>query len=73
MAHKGIDSVFLHYGIRKEDMELIEQSCNESGIDSEWLKEDVLKPFHEERNNQNVVEEKKVAKILKKAIKNIQQ
>lgn len=73
MANKGIDSVFLHYGIRKEDMELIEQACNDCEIDSEWLKEEVLKPFHEERNNQNVVEEKKVAKILKKALKNIQQ
>ena len=68
---KGIDSTFLHYGVRKEDMALIEQSCQDSGIDSEWLKENLLKPYNEERNNQNFVEEKKLAKILKKALKNL--
>jgi len=68
---KGIDSTFLHFGVRKEDMALIEQSCQETDIDAEWLKEYILKPYNEERNNQNVVEEKKLAKIVKKALKNL--
>lgn len=68
---KGLDSIFLHYGVRKEDMALIEQSCRDNDIDENWLKEYILKPYNEERNNQNVVEEKKLMKILKKAIKNI--
>ena len=68
---KGIDSTFLHFGVRKEDMALIEQSCQEADIDAEWLKEYILKPYNEERNNQNVVEEKKLAKIAEKALKNL--
>lgn len=52
-------------------MALIEQSCQESGIEAEWLKENLLKPYNEERNNQNVVEEKKLAKIVRKALKNL--
>lgn len=68
---KGIDSTFLHYGVRREDLALIEQSCEDSGINAEWLKENILKPYNEERNNQNVVEEKKLTKILKKALKNL--
>ena len=70
---KGIDGVFLHYGVRKEDMQLIEQSCKEYGIDVEWLKEYVLRPYNEERNNQGVesVDDKKLNKVLKKALKNI--
>lgn len=68
---KGLDRVFLHYGVRKEDMALIEQSCRDNDIDEEWLKEHILKPYNEERNNQNVVEEKKLMKILKKALKNV--
>ena len=68
---KGIDSTFLHYGVRKEDMALIEQSCQDLDIDAEWLKDNILKPYNEERNNQNVVEEKKLVKILKKALKNL--
>ena len=54
-------------------MQLIEQQCFENDIDAEWLKEYVLKPYNEERNNQGVltVDDKKLAKILKKALKNI--
>ena len=65
---KGIDSTFLHYGVRNEDMSLIEQACQDSDINTEWLKEQILKPYNEERNNQNFVEEKKLTKILKKGI-----
>lgn len=70
---KGIDGVFLHYGVRKDDMELIAQACQDNDIDLEWLKEYVLKPYNEERTSQGaqIVEEKKLAKILKKALKNI--
>lgn len=68
---KGIDSTFLHYGVRNEDMSLIEQACQDSDINTEWLKEQILKPYNEERNNQNFVEEKKLTKILKKALRNV--
>lgn len=68
---KGIDSTFLHFGVRKEDMALIEQFCQESSIDAEWLKEYLLKPYNEERCNQNVEEDKVLAKIVKKALKNL--
>lgn len=71
MARKGIDSTLLHYGVRTEDMPLIEQVCEDSNINPEWLKEHILKPYSEERNNQNFVEEKKLVKILKKALKNL--
>ena len=71
MARKGIDSTFLYYGVRTEDMALIEQACQDSDINTEWLKEQILKPYNEERNNQNFVEEKKLTKILKKALKNV--
>jgi hypothetical protein len=52
-------------------MALIEQSCQDVDIDVEWLKDNILKPYNEERNNQNVVEEKKLVKLLKKALKNL--
>lgn len=49
---KSLDRTFLNYGIRQEDMQLIESACQSEGIDAEWLKDYILKPFHEERNNQ---------------------
>ena len=68
---KSLDSTFLHYGVRKEDMELIEQACQTNDIDPEWFKEFILKAYNDERNNQNFVEERKRTRILKTALKNL--
>ena len=70
---KSLDRTFLNYGIRQEDMLLIESACQTEGIDADWLKDCIHKPYQEERNNQNEsnLEEKKVLKILKKALKEI--
>ena len=68
---KGLDRCFLHYGIKQEDMNIIEQTCIDSDIDAEWVKENILKPYQDEKNNQNFVEEKKLAKIMKQALKHI--
>ena len=70
---KGLDRTFLNYGIREDDMMLIESACQSEGIDADWLKDCILKPFQDERNNQNEanLDERKVARILKKALKEI--
>ena len=72
MSHsKSLDATFLHYGVKKEDMELIEQTCQTNDIDIEWFKEYILKAYNNERNNQNFVEEIKRKRILKTALKNL--
>lgn len=70
---KGLDRTFLNYGVRQDDMALIENACQSEGIDADWLKDYILKPFQEERNNQKEtnLDEKKVMRILKKALKEI--
>ena len=70
---KSLDRTFLNYGIRQEDMQLIESACQSEGIDADWMKDCILKPFHDERNNQNEpnLEDKKVTRTLKKALKEI--
>lgn len=71
MAHKSIDSTFLHYGVQKSDMEIIEQACRDHEIDQQWLKDEILKPYNDLRNSSNSIDEKKIAKLVKKAIKSI--
>lgn len=68
---KTLDRTFLHYGVKQEDMELIEQACQTDDIDAEWFKEYILKAYNDERNNQNFVEERKRTRILKTALKNL--
>ena len=67
---KGLDRCFLHYGIRQEDMDIIEQACKSAEIDADWMKEYILKPYNEERNNENV-DEKKLKSIINKALKKL--
>lgn len=57
MAKKGLDTTFLHYGIRKEDITLIETLSINHQLDFDWVKEDLLKEFHERKiRNQECVD-----------------
>ena len=38
-----IDSKFIHYGIRRDDLSMIEAICDAEGIDFDWLSEEFLK------------------------------
>lgn len=68
---KGLDRCFLHYGIRQEDMNIIEEAARNADIDPDWLKETILKPYNEARNEE-AIDEKKLRKILNKALKEVQ-
>jgi hypothetical protein len=68
---KGLDRTFLHYGIRQEDMNIIEDAARGADIDPDWMKEYILKPYNEARNEETI-DEKKLRKILNKALKEVQ-
>ena len=67
---KGLDRTFLHYGIRQEDMDIIEAAARDADIDADWMKEYILKPYNEARNEETI-DDKKLRKILNNAIKKI--
>ena len=67
---KGLDRTFLHYGIRQEDMDIIEDAARSADIDPDWMKEYILKPYNEARNDE-AIDEKKLRKILNNALKKI--
>ena len=68
MAKKGLDITFVHYGIRKEDISLIEALCVEHKLEFDWVKEDILKEFHERKIRNQDLDEKSVEKIIEKAL-----
>ncbi len=71
MSKKGLDISFVHYGIRKDDMQIIESLCTEHGLDFEWLQEELLKAFHSSKINDNELSEKSIKKIIEKALNKI--
>ncbi len=68
MAKKGLDITFVHYGIRKEDISLIEVLCTEYKLEFDWIKEDILKEFHERKIRNQDLDEKAIEKIIDKAL-----
>jgi hypothetical protein len=68
MAKKGLDITFVHYGIRKEDISLIDALCTEHKLEFEWIKEDILKEFHERKIKNDDMDEKSIEKIIEKAL-----
>lgn len=68
MKKKGLDITFVHYGIRKEDMDLIEVLCTEHKLDFDWIKEDLLKEFHDKKIRNQEMDEKAIEKIIDKAL-----
>ncbi len=71
MSKKGLDTLFVHYGIRKEDMQVIEALCNEYEIDFDWIQEDILKLYHEKKIRNEDLDEKALKKVLEKALQKI--
>ena len=68
MAKKGLDTTFVHYGIRKEDMDLIEVLSTEHKLDFDWIKEDLLREFHEKKIRNQELDEKAIEKLIDKAL-----
>ena len=68
---KGLDTAFIHYGIRKEDMDIIQNLTEEQGLDFEWLQENILKEFHNLKINNEDIDSKKIEKTIEKALNKI--
>ena len=68
---KGIDNTFVNYGIRKEDMAIIERLAAEAELDMDWIKEDILKEYHTKRVSSTEVSEQVVEGVIMNAIKKI--
>ncbi len=68
---KGIDNTFVNYGIRKEDMAIIERLTEEAELDMDWIKEDILKEYHTKRVSSTEVSEQVVEGVIRNAIKKI--
>lgn len=66
--NKSLDATFMHYGIRREDLAIIEQICEEYEIDFDMFKEDILKKYHELKIKNEDIEINALQKIIEKAL-----
>lgn len=67
----GIDNKFVHYGIRTEDLAMIETICIKHEIDFEWLKEEILRNYHAEKVESIEVSDDQTESIIRAAIQKL--
>ena len=65
---KGLDQKFLHYGIRKVDLELIRTLCEKHGLDFEWMSEEILRKFHAVKVDKIEISDNDTEKVINDAI-----
>ena len=65
---KGLDGKFLHYGIRKEDLELIRPLCEKHDIDFDWMSEEILRKYHAAKVERIEMNDEETEKIIAEAI-----
>lgn len=65
---KGLDGKFLHYGIRKEDLELIRTLCGKHDIDFDWMSEEILRKYHAAKVERIEMNDEETEKIIAEAI-----
>ena len=65
---KGLDGKFLHYGIRKEDLELIRTLCEKHDIDFDWMSEEILRKYHAAKGERIEMNDEETEKIIAEAI-----
>jgi hypothetical protein len=68
--NKGLDAMFMNFGIRNEDMEIIKNICEEAQINFDWFKDFILKEYHELKMKNEDLDSKSLQKILEKALSN---
>lgn len=73
MSQKGIDQKFVHYGIRKEDLAMIEAICETEGINFDWLSEEILKAYHAKKVDAIEIDDATTEEIIRAAIQKIKQ
>lgn len=68
---KGIDQKFVHFGIRKEDLSMIEAICDADGIDFDWLSDEILKEYHAKKVDVIEMSDSDTEEIIRAAITKI--
>ncbi len=63
----------MHYGIRRDDLSMIEAICDAEEIDFYWLSEEILKAYHARKVDAIEIDDATTEEIIRTAIQKIRQ
>lgn len=70
---EGLGNNFVNYGIRTNDLKVIEALCmdKDTNIDFEWLKEDILREYHNKKMRDIEISDADTENVINKALQKI--
>lgn len=73
MTMEGLDNNFVNYGIRSNDLRVIEALCQDKDfqLDFGWLKDDVLREYHNKRMHDIEISDTDTEGVINKALQKI--
>lgn len=69
---KGIDSVFVHTGVSKSDLRIMEDLAAEHQLDFDWIQDEILKPLAALRAKEQELDDRSVEKVFEKALNQLE-
>lgn len=58
----------MHYGVRKQNLAVIAELCKKYELDEDWVTNELIKAYHEQKVANIELDEKTVGKIISKAL-----
>lgn len=70
---EGLDNNFINYGIRSNDLKVIEALCQneDTSLDFEWLKEEILREYHSKKMHDMEISDADTENVINKALQKI--
>lgn len=68
---EGLDNNFVNYGIRHDDLRIIEALCQQENLDFEWIKEEILKEYHKKKVTNIDITDTDTESVINKALQDI--
>lgn len=70
---EGLDNNFVNYGIRSNDLKIIEALCmdKDTNIDFEWLRDDILREYHNKKMRDIEISDSDTENVINKALQKI--
>lgn len=68
MAQKGLDTAFVHYGIRRCDLDILEELAGRYELDFTWIQEQILGKYHEQKTKNEDIDSRMLESLISKAL-----
>lgn len=69
---EGLDNNFVNYGIRQDDLRIIDALCQQKNLNFDWIKEEILKEYHKKKVTNIDMTDSDTEVVINKALQDVE-